>query len=88
MNKKLKEGLVATEQFKPTNHTQRLLYEDKILIDLVPFGAIAGSDRSVSWPPEHTTRMNVLGFEDAYRHSVAIRLRSNPAFDTLRVLRD
>lgn len=78
---KLMKGLEATGQFTLTSNIQRLLYKDTVPIDIVPFGTIAGHDGFVSWPPEHSRKMNVLGFEDAHSHSIAIRLRSNPVLD-------
>lgn len=40
-----------------------------------------GYNKEISWPPDHSVRMNVSGFEDAYQNAQAVRLRSNPALE-------
>jgi predicted nucleotidyltransferase len=44
----------------------------------VPFGAIASTEQSITWPPEDAIEMNVLGFEDAYNHCLSVRLSTDP----------
>ena len=78
---KLKEGLVATGRFHATREIHRLMYNDQIPLDFLPFGAIADSGGHLSWPPEHGVSMSVLGFEESYRHSLVVRLSSNPNLD-------
>lgn len=77
----LKDGLAATGQFEPTPSAQRLLYKCNLPIDIVPFGSLEHANKEISWPPDHSIRMNVLGFEDAYRNAQMIRLRSVPMLD-------
>ena len=77
----LKEGLAATGQFKPTQSTQRLVYKDRLPIDIVPFGPLEYVKKEISWSPNHSVKMNVLGFEDAYRDAQIVRLKSDPALD-------
>ncbi len=77
----LKNGLVETGDFVTTKMTQRLQYHEKIPVDIVPFGAIKEADGSISWPPDHEVRMNILGFEDAYNDAVPVRLNTNPNLD-------
>ena len=77
----LTKGLIATGKFKQTQSIHRLVYNEQIPIDLVPFGAIASGNKDLTWPPEHDTRMSVLGFEESYRHSLVIRLKLNPNLD-------
>ena len=78
---RLKEGLVATGRFGSTNEVQRLLYNESLRIDVIPFGPIAGRESSLSWPPDHEIEMSILGFEESYQHSLTVRLRSNPVLD-------
>lgn len=78
---RLKEGLVATKKFRSTNEAQRLLYEESLRIDVIPFGPIADPNNSLTWPPEYETEMNILGFEESYLHSLTVRLRANPILD-------
>jgi len=77
----LKDGLVELGQFEPTQAAQRLLYKRALPIDIVPFGPLAHANNEISWPPDHSVRMNVLGFEDAYRNAQTVRLSSNPVLD-------
>ena len=58
--KTLFESLISTGQFSPTPEKQRLRC-GTILIDILPFGAIADEDKKISWPPEHEIRMSMGG---------------------------
>lgn len=51
------------------------------IIDIFPFGDIAGENNMISWPPEHDTTMSTVGFMDIYRHSITLRLCDEPALD-------
>jgi predicted nucleotidyltransferase len=78
----LREGLIATGEFRPDKkQAQRLIYKESFPIDIIPFGAIADPDNSLSWPPKHEITMSTLGFEDAYHTSITVRLRAKPALD-------
>ncbi len=77
----LKDVLVATGQFEPTQAVQRLLYKSALPIDIVPFGPLEHANKEITWPPEHRVRMNVRGFSDAFRSAQVVRLRSNPVLD-------
>jgi predicted nucleotidyltransferase len=77
---KLKESLIATSQFSLTPDKQRLRC-GTILIDILPFGPITDEDKKISWPPEHELIMSMVGFEEAYEHSVTVRLGSDPELD-------
>ena len=77
---KLKESLIATSQFSLTPDKQRLRC-GTILIDILPFGPITDEDKKISWPPEHELIMSMVGFEEAYEHSVTVRLSSDPELD-------
>jgi len=78
---KLKESLVTTGDFKPSKSVKRLLYKDDLPIDIVPFGV--GRDNKITWPPDYDVKMSTLGFEEAYRYSQLVRLRSNPILEIL-----
>jgi predicted nucleotidyltransferase len=51
------------------------------MLIIVPFGSVAIKDKRISWPPEHEIVMSVVGFEEAYRSSMLIRLSSDPALE-------
>jgi predicted nucleotidyltransferase len=78
--KTLFESLVSTGQFSPTPEKQRLRCRT-ILIDILPFGAITDKDKKISWPPEHEINMSMVGFEEAYEHSITVRVSSDPELD-------
>lgn len=78
----LRQGLLDTGDFIVKNKVKhKLYYKKKIPIDLVPFGKIASKSKFITWPPEKTTDMNVLGFEEAYTDALWVRLREKPALD-------
>jgi len=74
------ESLLSTGQFTSTPERHRLRF-DSILMDIVPFGAIAGELGQISWPPEHEITMSVLGFREASEYSVMVKLSSDPELD-------
>lgn len=76
-----KKGLLNSDRFKATKEEHRLRYNESILIDIVPFGAIIEKDGSISWPPEHEIKMSALGFKEAFENSIIVRLNENPVLD-------
>jgi predicted nucleotidyltransferase len=78
---KLSKVLLATGKFSATQEKQRLLFKKEIFIDIVPFGPISDKDKKISWPPEHEVLMTLLGFEEAYKYSITVRVNSNPELD-------
>lgn len=49
-------------------------------LDLVPFGAIAGTDETIEWPPEEPEDkvvMNVMGFTDALAGAITLRVAAD-----------
>ena len=80
--KQLRDGLISTGKFtSDKKKAQRILFEKNFPVDIIPFGAIANLDNSVSWPPDHEVEMSTLGFEESCRHSLTVRLRSDPILD-------
>jgi predicted nucleotidyltransferase len=77
----LKDELAATGQFELTRSAQRLIYKHELPVDIVPFGPLEHANKEIGWPPDHSVRMNVLGFEDAYRNAQTVRLRAGPVLD-------
>jgi predicted nucleotidyltransferase len=77
----LKSALIVTGYFANTNMMQRLRYQNDIPIDILPFGAIAADDKTISWPPDDSVKMNITGFNDAYRATQTVRLRESPVLD-------
>ncbi len=73
----LSKALLATKQFFVTQEKQRFLF-NSIPVDIVPFGPVAGENKKISWPPEHEIFMSMLGFEEAYKYSLSVRLNTEP----------
>lgn len=76
----LKNGLTATGQFAGTKMAQRLLYQNEIPVDIVPFGAIENQG-CISWPPEYSIKMTMTGFKEALETMQIVRLRETPTLD-------
>lgn len=60
------EALLGLGLFHRAKEAHRLYGPEKTIVDLVPFGDIAGSQASITWPPENDTEMSVLGFSPVY----------------------
>lgn len=78
--KALKDKLIATGKFGSARIEQRLMYQNNIPVDIVPFGGIE-NEGSISWPPENTFNMTVTGFQEAYESTQLVRIRDNPELD-------
>ena len=76
----LKEQLTATGLFTTTGIPYRLFYKKKLPLDIIPFGPLEHPGKEITWPPGNRI-MNVLGFEDAYRNALIVRLNDNPSLD-------
>lgn len=77
---KLSEALLSTGKFSKDRDKQRFLFGD-VRVDIIPFGRITDKDKKISWPPEHEIFMCMLGFEEAYKYSITVRLSSKPELD-------
>jgi len=64
--------LIKTGKFEKTRITHRLNYDGKLDMDLIPFGAIAGTDKLLKWPPDGLTAMLMLGFDEVFDNSITM----------------
>ena len=72
---RLREALIRTTEFRQDlKQRQRLIYRERIKVDLVPFGVIEDEEGKILWPPEMDFEMNTLGFVEAYLDSVTVRV--------------
>ena len=78
--KTLFDSLISTGRFSRTPERRRSRC-GTVLIDILPFGPITDEDKKISWPPEHEIIMSMAGFEEAYEHSITIRVSSDPDLD-------
>ena len=53
------------------------------IVDIVPYGGITGETKRISWPPDHDMIMSMLGFEEAYRSALRVRLSIEPPLEIL-----
>ncbi|HVU58790.1 MAG TPA: nucleotidyl transferase AbiEii/AbiGii toxin family protein [Puia sp.] len=68
-------GICSIPGFQKSNRQkQRFYYEDKLILDLVPFGDIAGLDMNIFWPPEGTPAMSVAGFMEMTREALTVTI--------------
>ncbi len=62
----LRTRLIESECFRAVEGEQhRLTHANKIRIDLVPFGSIESSDRTIAWPPKGDIVMDTYGFQES-----------------------
>jgi len=78
---RLSDRLVKFHNFSPGEEKQRLRFKDRVPVDIILFGSIVDENNHISWPPDHETSLNVLGFDEAYDNAHIIRLRSDPLLD-------
>ena len=71
---RLREALITEEGFQPFPHQQRLLHEERAIIDLVPFGNPEQSTGLIVWPPDFAVELSTVGFREAYPSSIDVRL--------------
>lgn len=63
--------LLQIEEFeKDPKQIQRLIYNKKQLVDIIPFGDITDSRNQIRWPPNGDMVLSILGFEEVYEHSI------------------
>ena len=80
--KKLTEILISKYQFEPeSNIAHRFRYKKAILVDILPFGSIAGNDGSLFLPPEFTRKISVIGFNEVYNFTEYLKLSEDPGLE-------
>jgi len=78
---KLKDGLIRTGEFKEAKEFQRLIFQNTLNVDLIPFGPIADKSGNIKWPHDNEIEMQISGFEEAFENSQTLRLRDNPILE-------
>jgi len=66
--------LTSGDFFDDKSVRHRLLFQGQQAVDLVPFGGVERADRTIAWPPNEDSVMNVLGFREALSSAVMARL--------------
>jgi predicted nucleotidyltransferase len=73
----LKTALIQEAGFQAAPKVvHRLVYPGAIpvIVDLIPFGGVESSDRTIAWPPDEDIVMKVAGFSDAMESAVLVKL--------------
>ncbi|HYP66889.1 MAG TPA: hypothetical protein VEP67_01405, partial [Thiobacillaceae bacterium] len=70
----LKHHLLATNRFAESGSPHRLRYQTDWVVDLIPFGGVESRPGYIAWPSDHATVMRVLGFREAFAHTITVRL--------------
>jgi predicted nucleotidyltransferase len=81
----LRTALLGSNQFsgRPSPAIHKLRHKATGLpLDIVPFGGIENTDRTISWPPDHHVVFDCFGAKEAFETSIPVRL---PNDVTLRV---
>jgi len=60
---------------------QRFLYSDDFQIDIVPYGGITTADDKIFWPPDQSFAMTFLGFEEAEKDLIKVKIDHTLAID-------
>ncbi len=69
----LREQLISGERFTAyANITHRLRHHTGLPVDLVPFGGIELADRTIAWPPQGASVMDVFGFREGLANAVPV----------------
>jgi predicted nucleotidyltransferase len=72
---KVRDDLVVDKKFQPhRTMKQRLVHQNGVLIDLVPFGDLEEISGQISWPPDFAIVMSTVGFREAYDSSIKVRV--------------
>jgi predicted nucleotidyltransferase len=74
----LRTSLLTHKTFKPDRMVQRLIFKGYLAIDLLPYGGVEKGTSQISWPPDHTIEMSVLGLADALKAAKIMRLAESP----------
>lgn len=89
----LRQQLLASGQFSsPVPALHKLQFRTSLEVDLIPFGGVERSDRTIEWPPDGSFVMVTFGFQEALRASIRVRLPRNveisvPSLPALAVLK-
>jgi len=76
--------LAARECLLATSSPHRFVTKQHgVVIDIVPYGEIAGKAKTVSWPPEHDIIMSMVGFEEAYASALQVTVSDDPRLEIL-----
>jgi len=91
----LRTALLGSGEFSPRGAaTHKLRHSSGLPLDIVPFGGIERSDRTIVWPPDYSTVFNCFGAREAFATTQwvqlpecsPVRVPSIPALTILKVV--
>src|SRR5690606_12175823 len=59
---------------KDPKQQQRFLYLKDFQMDIVPYGGITTAEDKIFWPPDQSFAMTVLGFQEAEKDLVRVKI--------------
>ena len=81
--RRLVEALTSRGILTETKLPHRFMAAASAIVDIVPYGGISGEAKRISWPPAHDVVMNMLGFEEAHRFALNVRMADSPPLEIL-----
>jgi predicted nucleotidyltransferase len=63
-------------QYGPFQH--RFIYDNKTIIDIIPFGKIENPPGSIKWMPDEALIMSTIGFDEAFKSAEFFIISTNP----------
>jgi predicted nucleotidyltransferase len=96
----LKQRLLGTARFSEAKGIAHRLLLDAAAgrraypVDIIPFGAIAGDDGSIAWPPDHSIVMSTAGYREIFAAALevevspglVVRIASLPGLAVMKVV--
>lgn len=68
---------------KDLKQQQRFLYLKDFQLDIVPYGGIATAEDKIFWPPDQSFAMTVLGFEEAEKDLLRVKIDDTLEIDVV-----
>ena len=66
---------------KDPRQQQRFLYLNDFQLDIIPYGGITTTEDKIFWPPDQSFAMTVLGFEEAEKDLVRVKIDNTLEID-------
>lgn len=76
---RIRARLLESGDFKEAPNILHRLFFGDLIVDLIPFGSVEKADRTIAWPPDGSTVMNVIGFREALQATVRVALPDKTA---------
>ena len=82
----LRTALLRDAAFRESPSARHaLVYAGTMRVDIIPFGDLEGPDRTVLWPPQDDTRMNLVGYREASAQTTRVLLPAGQKVDVISI---